>query len=214
MATSRATASAARPTSSTRPLVPPGANAPVGAAPMSARRGRDKAPRWLPLLLIAVLVAGLAVAYVSQLGHHSTVTAATTARSIPAKPKATAPKISRRPTAPARPPTAAPTLNPDVRLGRFLSSYYSEVTRDTSLTWSQLTPTMQKRAAGRGGYDGFWSTIASVRVNSTQANTAGTSAVVHLTFTKTNGVTSSETHRFTFVSQSGSYLIDSDTFTG
>jgi hypothetical protein len=95
-----------------------------------------------------------------------------------------------------------------------LTSYYSDVTKDTSSTWSQLTPTMQQRAGGRGGYDGFWKTIAGVKVNSTQANASGTSAVVSLTFTKTDGVTSTETHRFTFVTQNGGYLIDSDAFVG
>jgi hypothetical protein len=197
-------------------VVPPVANTPVVAAPVLPSKGRETARRWLPLLLVAVLVAGLAVAYASQLGHQSAVTATTAAKSAPAKTTATAPKISQQPTTPAPAPatTVAPAPNPGTRLGTFLSSYYAEVTKDTSLTWSQLTPTMQKRANGRGGYDGFWSTIASVRVNSTQANASGNSAVVRLTFTKTNGVTSSETHRFTFVSQNGTYLIDSDTFTG
>jgi hypothetical protein len=163
-----------------------------------------------------VLLVGLAVAYVSQLGHQSAITAATTATSTPAKAQATAPRVSQQPTTAtsAPPTTAAPTAtpapNPDIRLGSFLSSYYAEVTKNTALTWGQLTPAMQQRAGGRGGYNGFWSSIAGVTVNSTQADAAGTSAVVSLTFTKTNGVTSNETHRFTFVSQNGSYLIDSD----
>jgi hypothetical protein len=197
-------------------MVPPVASAPVVAAPVLPPKGRDTARRWLPLLVVAVLLVGLAVAYASQLGHQSSVTAATTAKSTPAKPKATAPKMSQQPITPtsAPPTTVGPALNPNIRLGNFLSSYYSEVTKDTNLTWSELTPTMQKRAAGRGGYDGFWSSIASVRVNSTQANASGTSAVVSLTFTKTNGAISRETHRFTFVTQNGRDLIDSDTFTG
>ena len=210
-----ATTPAARSVSEGPSVVPPVANGPVVAAPVLSSQGRDTARRWLPLLLVAVLVVGLAVAYSSHLGQQSAVTAPATARSTPAKPQATAPKISQQPTAPTpAPPTTVAPLNPDIRLGNFLSSYYAAVTRDTSLTWGQLTPTMQQRAAGRGGYDGFWKTIASVRVNSTQANSSGTSAVVRLTFTKTNGATASEIHRFTFVSRNGSYLIDSDTFTG
>jgi hypothetical protein len=107
-----------------------------------------------------------------------------------------------------------PAPNADTRLGNFLASYYSNVTKDTSLTWGQLTPTMQQSAGGRGGYDGFWNTIVRVSVDSTQANASGTTAVVGLTFTKSGGGTSTETHRFTFVPHNGGYLIDSDKFMG
>jgi hypothetical protein len=50
-------------------------------------------------------------------------------------------------------------------------------------------------------------------VGTPQVNTSGTNAVVSLRFTK-NGVTTSETHRFTLDANNGGYLIDSDTFIG
>ena len=209
---------AAAPVANTPSFAPPVPKAPVVAGPVLPLQDRKSARRWLPLLLIAMLVVGLAVAYLSQLGHQSGVGAVTAVTSTPAKPKATsAPTITEQPAAPSSAPsraTVAPVQNPDTALGNFLTSYYSDVTKDTSSTWSQLTPTMQQRAGGRGGYDGFWKTIAGVKVNSTQANASGTSAVVSLTFTKTDGVTSTETHRFTFVTQNGGYLIDSDAFVG
>ena len=208
----------AGPVANTPSFAPPVPKAPVVAGPVLPLQDRKSARRWLPLLLIAMLVVGLAVAYLSQLGHQSGVGAVTAVTSTPAKPKATsAPTITEQPAAPSSAPsraTVAPVQSPDTALGNFLTSYYSDVTKDTSSTWSQLTPTMQQRAGGRGGYDGFWKTIAGVKVNSTQANASGTSAVVSLTFTKTDGVTSTETHRFTFVTQNGGYLIDSDAFVG
>jgi hypothetical protein len=197
---------------------------PVGAppaGPVPPLDDRQKARHWLPLLVVALLVVGLAVTYLTQLGHQSGVPALSTTRNTAAaKPTATsapatgAPKVSEQPTAASPTPTSttvAPALNVDARVGSFLSSYYSNVTKDTSLTWGQLTQTMQQHANGRSGYDGWWKTVASTKVNSTQANAAGTNAVVSLSFTMNNGVTTTETHRFTLVAHNGGYLIDSDT---
>jgi hypothetical protein len=187
---------------------------PVGAEPVPPGQDRNGARRWLPLLVVALLVVVFGVAYLSRLGHQGVPTAGTTTTSTAAKPKATStPKISEQPPAPsAAPPTAAsapPTANADQRLGSFLTSYYSDVTQDTGRTWGELTTRMQQYAQGRASYDGFWHGIAGVRVNSTRA-TSGTSAVVNLTFTRKGGTTSTENHQFTFVTQGVGYLIDSD----
>jgi Protein kinase domain len=194
---------------------PPAAKAPLVATPVLPWQDRIRARRWLALLLIGMLAMGFAVTYLSRLSHQSGVTAVTTARSTSAKLKATsAPTISEQPTATGSAPsraTIAPVQNPNTRLGNFLTSYYSAVTKDTSPTWAQLTPSMQQRAGGRGGYDGWWKTVAAVKVNRTEANASGTSAVVSLTFTMTDGRRSTETHRFTFVSHNGGYLVDTDT---
>jgi hypothetical protein len=69
---------------------------------------------------------------------------------------------------------------------------------------------MQGYAGGRHGYDGFWKTIRSVRVNRTQADASASKAVVSLTFTRNTGGTSTETHSFTFLRSGGGYLIESD----
>jgi len=108
------------------------------------------------------------------------------------------------------PATVAPTPNTDKALESFVKSYYAVVTTDRDRTWAQLSPTMQGYAGGRHGYDGFWSTIRSVRVNQVRANASADSAVATLTFTLRHGGTSTETHRFTFVQGRGGYLIESD----
>jgi len=107
-----------------------------------------------------------------------------------------------------------PVANADTKLQTFVRSYYSDVTMGTSGTWGQLTGTMQRAAGGRGGYDGFWGTIGAVTVNQFQANASATEATVNLTYTRKDGTTSTETHQFTFVTQGGGFLIDSDKFLG
>jgi hypothetical protein len=95
-------------------------------------------------------------------------------------------------------------------LEKFVSSYYSDVTKDTDRTWDQLSPSMQNFAGGRDGYDSFWKTIDKVRVNEIQVNDSGQSAVSNLTFTRDDGTASTETHQLTFVTHDGDYLIESD----
>jgi eukaryotic-like serine/threonine-protein kinase len=191
---------------------------PVVIAPVLPLHDRRSAPRWLPLVLVSLLVVVLGVAYLSQLGRQGGTTTGTASKTTSAKPNATgAPKISEQPTATSPAPavvTAAPAPNAEKRLENFVKSYYSEVTQDTSRTWGQLTPTMQQSAGGRSGYDGFWGTISGVKVNQTQANSSVTQATVNLTFTRKDGTTSTENHQFTFVAQSGGYLINSDKFLG
>jgi len=98
----------------------------------------------------------------------------------------------------------------DKNLENFVESYYSEVTKDTDRTWAMLSPTMQRTAQGRDSYDGFWKTIDKVEVKDIRPDASGTGAVVTLTFTRDDGTTSTETHRFTFVKDGAGYLIESD----
>jgi serine/threonine protein kinase len=190
-------------------------------APMPPADHRRSGRRWLPLVLVAVLVAALGVAYLrSQAGDLSGTTAAVgpASRTTPARTTVTsASKISEPPsaTSPAQSSTTAtPGPGANKNLQNFVSSYYLEVTKDTNQTWDQLAPKMQRAAGGRHGYDGFWKTIEKVKVNQTRANASAKSAVVNLTFTRTDGSTSTETHRFTFVTDGKAYLIESDQFLG
>jgi hypothetical protein len=173
-------------------------------------------------------VAALGVAYLlSQLGDQGGTAAlgTTISATTPAKITVTgASKISESPTTTRAAPsttstsspahsksaTAAPDPHAGKRLENFVSSYYSEVTNDRGRTWNQLTPRMQNAAGGRGGYDGFWKTIVKVNVKRTRVSASGKRAVVNLAFTRNDGTTSSETHQFTFVTNGGNYLIDSE----
>jgi len=169
--------------------------------------------------LVALLVSALGMVYLLSLfGDPGRPIAGTTSATTQAKPTATGTsKVSGPLHATSSAPgsaTVAPAQNADKKLEDFLTSYYSDVTKDTGRTWGELAPTMQHAAGGRAGYDGFWKTIDKVRVNRTLANVSGKRAVVNLTFTRSDGRTSTENHQFTFVTDGGSYLIASDKFLG
>jgi eukaryotic-like serine/threonine-protein kinase len=184
--------------------------------------GRGSRQRWQPLAYAALLVAALGVAYLlTQLGGQGANTTAPLATS------AATPAASARP-APTTPAPSTTSGAAQVRerpgssnrgpknkdLEKFVTSYYSEVTKDTDRTWDQLTPRMQGAAGGREGYDSFWRSIDKVEVNEFQVNASGESAVANLTFTRSDGTSSTESHEFTFVKDRGDYFIESDQFLG
>ena len=190
------------------------AEAPIAEAPSEWGNGR----RLKPILLGALLVAVLGSAYlllspISDQGS-TTPTAGATRATVLARPTANStPKASESPgaTAPAPSSTVAvPAPSADKRLANFVNSYYATVTTNRNAAWAQLSPTMQAFARGRNGYEGFWQTVTSVRVNQVQPNASASSAVVNLTYTMRNGSTRTETHNFAFVKNGAGYLIQSD----
>jgi len=152
----------------------------------------------------------------SQLGDQgdSTATSGATRSAAPAKPSVTtAPQVSDPPSATTPEPsrtTAPPASGTNAQLESFVTSYYANVIQNRDSTWNQLSPRMQRFAGGRSSYDGFWRTIRSVSVNRVQANAAASTAVVNLTFTRTNGTRTTETHNFTFLRNGAGYLIQTD----
>ena len=191
----------------------------VIADPMLPPQERTSVRRWLPLVLLALLVTVLGVVFLqSQMGDGSgtagTTSAATKAKAV--APKVAVPQASA-PGATGSAPTPAPAASgeeADKRLEEFVKSYYSDVTDKRDLTWAQFTPRMKLRAGGRSGYDGFWDTIEKVDVKQTLANASANTATVHLIYTKRGGTEVTETHQSTFVSQGGNYLFDTDTRIG
>jgi len=168
-------------------------------------RDRSSVRRWMPLAFVALLVAVLGLTYLSHLGDPGGPTSVADKARVTTAAKTAGPTPST---------TAAQGANATKNLASFLSSYYSDVTKDTNRTWGRLTPKMQQAAGGRRSYDGFWRTITKVKVNRTQANGAATRAVVSLTFTRRGGTKSTENHQFTFVNNDAGFLIASDTFLG
>jgi len=190
-----------------------------GGVPVVPSHDRRIGRRWVPLALVALLVSALGMVYLLSLfGDPGRPIAGMTSATTQAKPTATGTsKVSEPSRATSSAPgsvTAAPAQNADQKLEDFVTSYYSDVTKDTGRTWGELAPTMQNAAGGRAGYDGFWKTIDRVRVNQTRADVSGKRAVVSLTFTRSDGRTSTENHQFTFITDGGGYLIASDKFLG
>jgi serine/threonine-protein kinase len=95
----------------------------------------------------------------------------------------------------------------------FVRDYYGIVPDDLDTGWSMLSPRMQSEV-GRGSYDGFWNTIASVQPSQTSTSAGGDAVDVTLRFTDNDGNVSVERHRLTLVEGDGGYLIDSDEIIG
>jgi len=95
---------------------------------------------------------------------------------------------------------------------KFVSDYYGVLPDDTRSGWSMLSSGYQDQTS-YGDYRGFWNTISSVSVDRTEP--AGSNAVdASLTYTRTDGSTSSEVRRL-FLERSGSgYLITGDQVVG
>ncbi|NMM35405.1 MAG: serine/threonine protein kinase [Phycicoccus sp.] len=186
------------------PVVEPTKRFEAGAPQQQPPDERGSGRRRVSLGLAALLLAAMGMAFfVSQLGDQggTPLVLATTRATTPAQTAAPSPsRVSEEPT----------TRGDQKHLESFLKSYYSNVTKDTDRTWDQLSPRMQSFAGGREGYDDFWKKIDKVRVNEVRAYDSGTKASVGLTFTRDHGGTSTETHQFTFITQDGDYLIDSD----
>ena len=175
-------------------------------------RGR----RWMPFVLVALLLAVLGMAYqLNQTADPGGATAGTTTLPSASQPRSTstAPaQTTEAPPATTAPSTATSTsgLDDGKKLQEFVKSYYSDVTSKRDVTWAQLTPKMQALAGGRSGYDGFWVTIRHVKVDKTLPNASANQATVTLTYTRVDGSRVTETHGFTFVNQGGHFLINSD----
>lgn len=195
--------------------------APVGP-PTPPEDEPRRSRRWIPLLLVALLLLGLGGAYLaSQTGNNpdtatppqSTSTRPTTAKTS-AKPAPTttqAPTTSQAPTttqAPSTTTTPGGQLS-DQQLSRFIRSYFKDVTRDRDTTWQQLTPRMQQAAGGRDGYEGFWQSIEEVKVDNLQSDAAAGTVTATLTYKRKDGDTT-EQHKLTVVEQGDSFLIDTD----
>ncbi|HEX7461824.1 MAG TPA: hypothetical protein VF317_06595, partial [Dermatophilaceae bacterium] len=197
----------AEPAMAARPE-PVGPGAPNGGAPVPPPDDRGSDRRRLVLAFAAMIVAAFGMAFLlSQLSDKGGTTAVL-GTSATAPVKTTAPPAPRV--------TEPPAVNDGehTNLVDFVTSYYADVTKHRDRTWDQLTPRMQNAAGGRDGYDAFWKTIDKVQVNQIQATASEQRAVVNLTFRLKGGRTSTETHQFTFVTNGGDYLIDSDRFLG
>nr|WP_179797979.1 serine/threonine-protein kinase [Actinomycetospora corticicola] len=88
--------------------------------------------------------------------------------------------------------------------------YYSIVTANPGAGWARLGATMQDTAGGFGGYQSFWSTIASVQVTDAEAIDDDTVRAT-LVFTSKNGSTSREVHELGMGrGTGGGWLINSE----
>lgn len=210
--------------------------APVGAAaygasqPGPAGGGRDVsehrngARRWLPLLLAVLLLLGLGGFYLATQGGDqpgAASPATTTSKATASKPRPTttstttsepSTSTSSSSSSTSEPPTTTTATKngaTNQEMGKFVRDYFKEVTKDRDATWALLTPEYQ-RSMGRDSYDGFWSTIDSVKVSDLQASAADGIVTATLTYDRKDGGSSTERHQIVVVEGSDGLLIAGD----
>lgn len=126
----------------------------------------------------------------------------------PSKPTSSEPAPSSTAAAPA--PAPAPGAKSPQG---FVSDYYAALPDDTESAWSRLTSGFQSEIGSYDDYQGFWSTIRDVSVDSTDP--AGRRAVdVTLTYTDSDGGTEREVRRIFLERSSGEMLISGDEVVG
>jgi len=91
----------------------------------------------------------------------------------------------------------------------FLRTYYSTVPDDLDAGWSMLGP--DEKSVGRGSYDRFWGSMASVEVSDIATTAGSHTADITLTYHYKDGRVVVERQRLTLVrSAGGHWLIDKD----
>jgi len=207
------------------PSTPPPVAAPEQGSPAEPSTGR----RRRPVVLLATLVSALALAGLAGFfllgGGNDPSSGSETGASGQGKPSAQpgggasvspteTPSSSSSSSSPSPSTEASTTAQPTSgSAGQFAAGYYGLLPDDTSAAWQDLSPSFRSSVGGRGSYDGFWSTISGVTVNSVKD--AGSNAVdVSLTYAKDDGSSESEVRRLYLEPSHGSYLIVDDEVVG
>ena len=94
-----------------------------------------------------------------------------------------------------------------------MSSYYGLLPGNTDAAWQDLTPSYQQQAGGRSGYDQFWGQFSRVTATKLSSDGPGT-ATATITYTRSNGSTTSERRTFGLVRQGNKIKIDSSSVVG
>ncbi len=190
----------------------PDAAGPPPRAPEPRPRRRPGGMALLLGLVALLLAGGVGYAALNQADDGSPQAATTRgdASEKPTRQESPQPSGTAKSSKTAEPTKAAggngaPTGSP----AGFVRGYYGIVPDDLDTGWSQLSPRMQSEV-GRGSYDGFWRTIASVQPSRLSTSSGGDSVDVTLRFTRTDGSVSVERHRIDLVDGGGGYLIDDD----
>ncbi len=232
-----AAVAAPRPPAASRPAGPPPpprrAEPPVRSEP-PRRHGRA----WLLALLAVAVVAGVIIAVVASRGggkpaHQAGTTSAPTTHapaSHTSSSPSPSPSTSSSTTSNSSSPTASLTSpSPSAKSPKSkpapggtpsssestsaVGSYYALLPGNTDGAWQDLTPSYQQQAGGRSGYDQFWGQFSRVTASGLSSNSPGT-ATATITYTRSNGSTSSERRTFGLVRQGNMIKIDSSSVIG
>ncbi|HWC81015.1 MAG TPA: serine/threonine-protein kinase [Pseudonocardiaceae bacterium] len=163
---------------------------PAPARPVRKRRRATKAIVFTAAA--AAIVVGVALAVASMSGGPQTAQAAGSTSTS-----------STTVTAPS-PAGQAPDAT---AIKRFLVDYYGLLPHNTQAAFRELSPNYQRQNGGFGVFQGFYRTIAAVRVREVTVIDSHTATAI-LVFAKKGGGTSTETYRFALITSNGHLLID------
>lgn len=109
-------------------------------------------------------------------------------------------------------PSETPSETPEAdaeQMSAFVGDYFSTVTSDPDTTWTWLTSEFQSASGGFDDYEGFWSTIESVEVLSTEADPESMTVNYRARYTGTDGSVRTSNETVGLVQQGDRYLIAS-----
>jgi len=189
---------------------------PAATPPPGRPRPRRRGPVYGLLVLLALLLVLGGVAFVASLRDDGTAGGGSSPSDGPSKQATDSPSPKQSPSSPSSRSPQSPSRSSSpggsgtglAAKRAFLDDYFSKAPGGSDAGWAMLTPRYQQQI-GRGSYNGFWSTIRSVdvgRVTSVGGNTVDAS----LTYTRTDGSTTTEQHELPLVRSGGGYLIDGD----
>jgi hypothetical protein len=108
---------------------------------------------------------------------------------------------------PSKSPTEAVTAD---GMETFVADYLATVTSDPKSAWAQLTPGFQKASGGYGQYKGFWDTIRSAQVVSSQADPARKQVSYTVDYVLEDGGTTTDQVTLRLEGTDGAYLISGE----
>ena len=112
---------------------------------------------------------------------------------------------------PTESPSASPSSSATAEgMSSFVDDYLSTVTSDPKTTWGWLTKDFQKESGGYGSYKGFWSTIQSARLDDVSADPSTMTVSYTVTYTKTDGSTTTDNVSLNLVMDGDQYLISGE----
>ena len=170
------------------------------------------------LVLVGALILGAVALFnpwrapVDEAGTSTPTPATATSQSAstpeqepePAPPPASEPAPTPAPTpTPTPTPTQPAAVSPEQRVVETISAYYAMLPGDLDAAWPLMTADYQENhAGGRGGYEAFWSNVASLEIADVSASAADQGQAT-LTYHFTDGRVVQEVTSYRLVDEGG-----------
>jgi hypothetical protein len=161
------------------------------------------------LTLVAVLVLGAAMLFqpwrtpVDEAGPSTQSPAPAETESTPTPEPEAVPPAESEPAPTAEPEPQPAPATPEQKVVETLSGYYAMLPADLDAAWPLMTADYQENhAGGRGGYEAFWSNVASLEIADVTAS-GPDSGQATLTYHFTDGRVVQEVTSYRLVDEGG-----------